>query len=97
MKASDYDMLVMGKVNFYLDGMISTDSRVESEMIVYAATRGTLQTIGLARAIETAPPHPSSFILSIRDKGHPAPSAESLLKRNSTKFASMIAAMTTGR
>ena len=97
MKASDYDMLVMGKVSFYLDGMISTDSRVESEMVVYATSGGALQTVGLARAVERASPRPSAFFLSMRDKGSPAPSAERLLQHNSAKFARMIETMTTGR
>lgn len=93
MSVSKYDMLVMGKVNDYLDGMISSDSRVESEMVVYASTGSSLQTVGYARAIESAPPRPSSFFLSMRDKGAPAPPAEDLLQINSAKFARMIAQM----
>ncbi|WP_155325149.1 hypothetical protein [Desulfosarcina ovata] len=90
MTEKSYDMLVAGEVTYFLDGMISADSRVESEMVVYSISNESLCTVGYAKAIESASPLPTTFFFSIRSWGRPAPSAESLLKRNSSKFALMI-------
>ena len=96
MQINRYGMLVMGEVTFFLDGMNTTDSRVESEMVVYTAEGTALRTVGYARAIESAPPKPSSYWVAMHIDGQPAPYAKDLLKRNSAKFARMIEEIATG-
>jgi hypothetical protein len=95
-KEKRYDVIVTGQISTYLDGGISTDSRVEEKIIIYGIVGNRLERIGAATAVETAPPLESTDYIVIQGKGRAALSADTLLKRNSIKFARYIDALFSG-
>jgi hypothetical protein len=88
-----YDYVVTGKVLYYLNGAISTSSRVETQMAIYGVSGRRLEMVGDAKAVETARPlHETDFIV-VEGRGASAPSAGLLLERNAGKFAQLIGEM----
>ena len=92
-RKNKYDIIVTGQVIAYLDGGISTSSRVEENLTLYSIAGNRLQLIGSATALETAPSVKTTDYILIQGRGQAALSADILLKRNSQKFARLIDSM----
>lgn len=88
-----HDLIVTGKVLYYLDGAISTASKVVEEMYIYGIWGGKLQPVGYVKVEETAAPLPAADYIFFQRSVEPAPSAESLQKRNAAKFARILSSM----
>jgi hypothetical protein len=88
-----YEFIVGGKVLSYMDGGISTASRVEQEIRVYQLSSHRLRTVGYAKALEEVAPDPSADYIFFLEMSQPAPSAESLMGKNAQKFAALLAYM----
>jgi hypothetical protein len=88
-----YDLIVTGQVLYYLDGAISTASKVVEEMYIYGIWGGKLQLVGYVKAEEAVPPLPAADYIFFQRSAKPAPSAESLQKRNAAKFAGVLSNM----
>ena len=92
-KENRYEFIVTGEILYYLYGGISSESRVDQSIKVYRVTGKNLQMVVYAKAVETAPPLPSTDYVLIQGRGRAAPSAESLLKRNAVKFSRLLSHM----
>lgn len=90
---SKYDFIITGEVLYFFNGGNTTDSRVEEEIKIYSVTGRQLQVVGYAKALETAAPLSDTDFFLVEGRGASAPSAEILLKRNSGKFARLLAGM----
>jgi hypothetical protein len=85
-----FDFIIGGKVHYYIDGGIPTASCAEQEIRVYRLTARRLKTVGHAKALAEVAPVPSIDYVFFLEMGQPAPSAESLMKKNTEKFASLL-------
>ena len=89
-RTNRFDLVITGRILYLLDGGISTDSRVEEMIRVFTVRRENLKAVAYAKAVETAAPLPELDLFVIHGSGSEAPSAMSLLKRNSIKFSRLL-------
>lgn len=96
-RENKYDLIITGNVLHYLDGAISTASRVIEEMYIYGIWGGQLQPVGYVKAEESASPLPEADYIFFQRNAKPAPSARRLQQRNAAKFARVLMGMVAGK
>lgn len=88
-----YDYIITGDVLYFLNGGLSTQSRVEEEIKIHLVSGRELQMVGYAKAVEKAGPKSETDFYVVTGRGVSAPSAELLMERNARKFARLLAGM----
>jgi hypothetical protein len=96
-RENKYDLLITGDIAYYLEGGISTDSRVEEVIKIFGVFGKELQMVGFAKAVDIGSPSPLFDYILIHKQTRAAPPAEHLLKRNAAKFAGMVNGMISHR
>lgn len=87
-REKEFDLIVTGRVLYYLDGTHSHESRIDEEMAVYEVK--TERLIWLASAVEICQPISKKDYLVIRMHGeHPSPPTV-LFAKNARKFINML-------
>ncbi len=95
-RANRFDLIISGNVLFLLDGGISTASRVEEIIRVFAVYGDRLHPVAYAKAFETVAPVPEADFIVAHGRGKAAPSALSLLKRHAVRFSRLVSDLIPG-
>jgi len=83
------DLLITGRVLYYFEGALLSESRVDEEITVIDVK--TKKPVWYAESIELGKPIDDDDLLIVIIKGEPAPPASSLLVANAKKFSNMLA------
>ncbi len=86
----NYDIIITGDVLYYLEGSLYQASKINMAIQVFRVKEGGTRLLWWAKATGNAAPEPSRDLIVLRVKGAPAPSAETLMRRNAEKFVEML-------
>lgn len=86
----DYDAIVIGRIEYLLDGSHYETTEVTQQLQVFAVAGGEPQLLWHARACEKVAPLPLADLYVLTGKGAPAPSARLMMQRNAAKFAALL-------